>query len=145
MMIAVGIGVHNFSEGLAIGQSYASGAIRLAVILIIGFAAHNATEGFGIAGPLTGLSTRTSISFLIKAGLIGGGPTFVGTLLGGLWTSTAVYIFFLAIAGGALIYVSMLMYNSGRRQTTNDVLMIGLFVGLSAGFISDLMVTLGGV
>jgi ZIP family zinc transporter len=56
-----------------------------------------------------------------------------------------VYILFLAVAGGALIYVSMLMYNSGRRQTTNDVLMVGLFVGLSAGFVTDLIVTLGGV
>jgi ZIP family zinc transporter len=145
MMIAVGIGVHNFSEGLVIGQSYVSGAMRLAVILIVGFAAHNATEGFGIVGPLTGLEKRPSIRFLIGAGLAGGGPTFAGTLLGSQWTSAPVYILFLAVAGGALIYVSMLMYNSGRRQTTNDVLMVGLFVGLSAGFVTDLIVTLGGV
>ena len=145
MMIAVGIGVHNFSEGLVIGQSYVSGATGLAMILIVGFAAHNATEGFGIAGPLTGLEKRPSIRFLIGAGLVGGGPTFVGTLLGSQWTSAPVYILFLAVAGGALIYVSMLMYNSGRRQTTNDVLMVGLFVGLSAGFVTDLIVTLGGV
>jgi ZIP family zinc transporter len=145
MMIAVGIGVHNFSEGLVIGQSYVSGAMRLAVILIVGFAAHNATEGFGIVGPLTGLEKRPSIRFLIGVGLVGGGPTFAGTLLGSQWTSAPVYILFLAVAGGALIYVSMLMYNSGRRQTTNDVLMVGLFVGLSAGFVTDLIVTLGGV
>jgi len=145
MMIAVGIGVHNFSEGLVIGQSYVSGAMGLAVILIVGFAAHNATEGFGIVGPLTGLEKRPSIRFLIGVGLVGGGPTFVGTLLGSQWTSAPVYILFLAVAGGALIYVSMLMYNSGRRQTTNDVLMVGLFVGLFAGFVTDLIVTLGGV
>jgi ZIP family zinc transporter len=144
MMIAIGIGAHNFSEGLAIGQSYASGAIGLALILIIGFAAHNATEGFGIASPLTGLSKRPSLRFLALTGLVGGGPTFLGTVLGSLWSSTLVYILFLAIAGGALIYVSMLMYNSGRRQTTNAVLMVGLFVGLFAGFITDLIVTLGG-
>jgi ZIP family zinc transporter len=144
MMIAIGIGVHNFSEGLAIGQSYVSGAIGLAMILVIGFAAHNATEGFGIAGPLTGLSKRPSIRFIVLAGLVGGGPTFIGTLLGSLWTSPPVYIFFLAVAGGALIYVSMLMYNSGRRQTANDILMIGIFVGLFAGFVSDLIITLGG-
>lgn len=145
MMIAIGIGAHNFSEGLAIGQSYASGAIGLALILIIGFAAHNATEGFGIAGPLTGLSKRPSFRFLALTGLVGGGPTFLGTVLGSLWSSTLVYILFLAIAGGALIYVSMLMYTSGRRQTTNAVLMVGFFVGLFAGFITDLIVTLGGV
>ena len=144
MMIAIGIGAHNFSEGLAIGQSYASGAIGLALILIIGFAAHNATEGFGIAGPLTGLSRRPNMRFLAVTGLIGGGPTFLGTLLGSLWSSTFVYVFFLAIAGGALVYVAMLMYNSGTRQTTNAVLMVGIFVGLLAGFMTDLLVTLGG-
>jgi zinc transporter, ZIP family len=144
MMIAMGIGFHNFSEGLAIGQSYASGAIGLAIILVIGFGAHNATEGFGIAGPLTGLVKKPRIRFLILAGLVGGGPTFVGTVLGSLWTSAITSVFFLSIAGGALIYVSMLMYNSGRKQTTNDILMLGIFVGLSAGFVTDLIVTLGG-
>jgi ZIP family zinc transporter len=144
MMIAIGIGAHNFSEGLAIGQSYVSGTIGLAIILIIGFGAHNATEGFGIAGPLTGLVKKPSIRFLILAGLIGGGPTFVGTIIGSLWTSAIMSIFFLSIAGGALIYVSMLMYNSGRKQTTNEILMVGIFVGLCAGFVTDLVVTLGG-
>ena len=144
MMIAVGIGAHNFSEGLAIGQSYVSGALGLALMLIIGFAAHNATEGFGIAAPLTGLSKKPSVRFLGLAGLIGGGPTFLGTLLGSLWASTFTYIFFLSMAGGALIYVTMLMYNAGRRQVTNDILMLGFFFGLSAGFITDLLVTLGG-
>lgn len=144
MMIAIGIGVHNFSEGLAIGQSYVSGAIALAVLLIIGFGIHNATEGFGIAGPLTGLTRRPTVGFLILVGLIGGGPTFVGTLLGSLWSSNIASILFLSVAGGALIYVSMIMYNSGRKQTTNSVLMVGIFVGLFAGFITDLMITISG-
>ncbi|MDE1813409.1 MAG: hypothetical protein KGI05_01970 [Thaumarchaeota archaeon] len=144
MMIAVGIGAHNFSEGLAIGQSYVAGEIGLAIILIIGFGAHNTTEGFGIAGPLTGILKKPNTKFLAKVGLIGGGPTFVGTMLGSLWVSDVAYILFLSMAGGALIYVSMLMYNSGRRQTTNNVLMVGIFVGLCAGFITDLIVTLGG-
>jgi len=144
MMIAMGIGFHNFSEGLAIGQAYASAAIGLAIILIIGFGAHNATEGFGIAGPLTGLVKKPRIRFLILVGLVGGGPTFIGTVLGSLWTSTITSVFFLSIAGGALIYVSMLMYSSGRKQTTNDILLLGVFVGLCAGFVTDLIVTLGG-
>jgi ZIP family zinc transporter len=144
MMIAIGIGAHNFSEGLAIGQSYVSGAIGLAILLIIGFGAHNATEGFGIAGPLTGLVKKPRIRFLILAGLIGGGPTFIGTILGSLWNSSIAYILFLSLAGGALIYVSLLMYNSGRRQATNNILMIGIFVGLCAGFLTDLMLVLGG-
>jgi zinc transporter, ZIP family len=144
MMIALGIGTHNFSEGLAIGQSYVSGATGLAILLIIGFGAHNTTEGFGIAGPLTGLVKKPRIRFLILAGLIGGGPTFIGTILGSLWNSPIAYILFLSIAGGALVYVSFLMYNSGRRQITNNILMLGIFVGLCAGFITDLIVSLGG-
>lgn len=144
MMIAVGIGAHNFSEGLAIGQSYIAGQIGLAILLIIGFGAHNTTEGFGIGGPLTGLLKRPPPKFMLQLGLIGGGPTFIGTILGSLWNSGVAYILFLSIAGGALIYVSMLMYNAGRKQTTNDVLMVGIFIGICAGFVTDLLVTLGG-
>lgn len=144
MMIAVGIGAHNFSEGLAIGQSYAAGEIGLAILLIIGFGAHNTTEGFGIAGPLARLLKKPTLRFLILAGLVGGGPTFIGTVLGSLWFSSVTYILFLSIAGGALIYVSMLMYNAGRKQTTNNIIMIGIFVGVCAGFATDLIVSLGG-
>jgi ZIP family zinc transporter len=61
-----------------------------------------------------------------------------------LWTSVFTYVLFLSLAGGAILYVSMLMYNSGRKQTTNQILMIGIFVGLCAGFLTDLIVTLGG-
>lgn len=144
MMIAIGIGAHNFSEGLAIGQSYVAGEIGLAVLLIIGFGAHNTTEGFGIAGPLTNLIKKPSMRFLLTAGLVGGGPTFLGTILGSLWYSPVTYILFLSVAGGALIYVSMLMYNAGRKQTTNTILMIGILFGLIAGFGTDLIVSLGG-
>jgi len=143
-MIAVGIGLHNFSEGLAIGQSFASGAVALAVVLIVGFGAHNATEGFGIAGPLTGITEKTQISFLVKMGIIGGSPTFIGTLVGSIWVSQLTYIMFLSLAGGALIYVTLLMYNTARRESRNDLLMVGLFIGILAGFLTDLIVTLGG-
>jgi ZIP family zinc transporter len=145
MMIAIGIGAHNFSEGLAIGESFAQGSIQLALILVLGFAAHNATEGFGIAAPLTGLSNRPSTRFLLLAGLVGGGPTFIGTLLGSVWSSAIAYILFLSVAGGALVYVTMLMYNAGRRQATNDILMVGFFFGIIAGFMTDLIVTLAGL
>ncbi|MGI0042031.1 MAG: hypothetical protein ACRD94_08740, partial [Nitrosopumilaceae archaeon] len=69
---------------------------------------------------------------------------FIGTLIGSWWISDLAYILFLSIAGGALIYVSMLMYNSGRKLTTNSVMMIGIFVGLFAGFITDLLIEFSG-
>src|SRR6266581_6865087 len=143
-MIAMSIGLHNFSEGLAIGQSYASGAVALAVVLVVGFGAHNATEGFGIAGPLTGILEKPRISFLAKLGLIGGGPTFVGTIIGSLWVSELTYVLFLSLAAGALVYVTLLMYNAARRQSSNDLIMVGIFIGLLAGFLTDLIVSLGG-
>ena len=146
-MIAVGIGLHNFSEGLAIGQSYVSpvtGGVALALVLIVGFGAHNATEGFGIAGPLTGISEKPKVSFLVKMGIIGGSPTFFGTIVGSIWVSQLTYIMFLSLAGGALIYVTLLMYNTARRESRNDLLMVGLFIGIVAGFLTDLIVTLGG-
>ena len=146
-MIAVGIGLHNFSEGLAICQSYVSGVsggVALALVLIVGFGAHNATEGFGITGPLTGISEKPKVSFLVKMGIIGGSPTFIGTLVGSIWVSQLTYIMFLSLAGGALIYVTLLMYNTARRESRNDLLMVGLFIGIIAGFLTDLIVTLGG-
>ncbi len=75
MMIAIGIGLHNFAEGLAIGSSAARGALQLAVLLVIGFGLHNATEGFGIVAPMAAQGRRPSWRYLLLLGLIGGGPT----------------------------------------------------------------------
>ena len=77
-------------------------------------------------------------------GLIGGGPTFIGTILGSIWNSNLAFILFLSIAGGALVYVSMLMYNAGRKYTTNLVMMVGILIGLCAGFLTDLIISLSG-
>src|SRR5262249_58195289 len=80
MAIAAAIGLHNFAEGLAIGVSASTGEIGLATVLIIGFAVHNATEGFGIVGPLG--DVRPSWRWLAIAGLVGGGPVFLGAMVG---------------------------------------------------------------
>ena len=144
LMIAIGIGVHNLSEGLAIGQSFASGEISLALMLIIGFGAHNATEGFGIVGPLTGSPERPSKFFLFKLGLIGGGPTFVGTILGSFWVSDIASVLFLSLAAGALIFVILLMNVANSKTSKIGLMMTGIFIGLSAGFLTDLLITIAG-
>lgn len=143
-MTALGIGAHNLSEGLAIGQSFAAGLVGLGVVLAIGFAAHNTTEGFGITAPLVGLETRPKVSFLAKVLFIGGVPTLIGTLLGSVSYSPYAYVFFLALAGGALVYVTMLMFNTGRRRYSSGLMMSGIFLGLCLGFVTDLVVSLGG-
>lgn len=145
MMVAIGIGVHNLSEGLAIGQSYASNEISLALLLIIGFGAHNATEGFGIIGPLAGNQEKPSFLFLLKLGLIGGGPTFLGTLIGSFFISNIANVLFLSLAGGALIFVIILMNSSVSKNIKMPLLMTGIFIGLSAGFLTDLIISLAGV
>ena len=142
MVIATGIGLHNFSEGLAIGQSAASGAYRLLYVLVIGFGLHNATEGFGISGPLVG--QRPSWRFLGLAGLIGGGPTFLGTLIGSRVSSTPVSILFLALAAGAIVYVIGEMQHAGRKLGAHDVAMAGMLVGFLAGYGTDLLLGAAG-
>ena len=105
LLIAVGIGLHNFAEGLAIGASAARGEIALATVLVIGFALHNATEGFGIVAPLAAAGERPSWLFLLTMGLVGGGPTFVGTAVGRQFSSPALSVAFLTLAAGSILYV----------------------------------------
>src|SRR5712691_3498440 len=104
LLIAAGIGMHNFGEGLAIGTSAAAGQLSLAILLVIGFGAHNATEGFGIVAPLAGAQVRPSWGRLAVLGLIGGGPTFIGTIIGGQVTNPLLSIAFLALAAGSILY-----------------------------------------
>ena len=144
MMIAIGIGAHNFSEGLAIGQSYCVRSDRISVNLD-NWIRRPQCHGRFRHSRSTDRALKETESPLSRRDRINRGWSHISwNRARYLWSSTLVYILFLAIAGGALIYVSMLMYNSGRRQTTNTVLMLGLFVGLLAGFITDLIVTLGG-
>jgi ZIP family zinc transporter len=142
MLIAVAIGLHNFSEGLAIGVSARGGEVALATTLIIGFALHNATEGFGIVGPLGGV--RPSWRWIILAGLIGGGPTFVGTLIGYRVTSPALEILFYTLAAGAILYVVGQLWNSANRRLGGRLVLLGLSVGYLIGLASDLVITYGG-
>ncbi len=144
LLIAVGIGLHNFGEGLAIGGSAASGEISLATVLVIGFALHNATEGFGIVAPLAAEDDRPSWGFLLLMGLIGGGPTFLGTVVGSQFTSDALSVIFLTLAAGSILYVIVQLLGIAQRAGRNELLYWGLLAGLAAGFITDMVVTAGG-
>jgi ZIP family zinc transporter len=147
LLIAVGIGLHNFAEGLAIGQSAATGDIALATLLVIGFGLHNATEGFGIVAPLAGddEAARPSWQFLGLLGLIGGGPTFVGAALGHGFTSEPVSVAFLTLAAGSILYVITQLIGIAAKANRRDLLAYGLLLGVLAGFVTDAIVTAAGV
>jgi zinc transporter, ZIP family len=145
LLIAVGIGVHNFGEGLAIGQAAAANSISLAVTLIIGFGLHNATEGFGICGPMSGEGTRPSWGFLAALGAIGGAPTFFGTLLGQAWSSEAMSVVFFAIAAGSILYVVQELFLVNRKYGHTTLVMWLVLAGIALGFATDFVVSASGV
>ncbi len=139
LVIAVGIGLHNFSEGLAIGQSAASGELSLAVLLIIGFGLHNATEGFGIVAPLPSGHDRPGWGFLVLLGVVSGGPTFVGALVGQAVVSEILSVGFLALAAGSILFVVLQLLRVadkfGRRELLCWALLLGLFLGFATDFV----------
>jgi zinc transporter, ZIP family len=144
LLIAVGIGLHNFGEGLAIGGSAAAGEIGLATVLVIGFALHNGTEGFGIVAPLAAEGDRPSWGFLLLMGLIGGGPTFLGTAVGAQFTSDAMSVIFLTLAAGSILYVVIQLLGVALKAGRKRLLYYGVLAGLAAGFVTDMVVTAGG-
>jgi ZIP family zinc transporter len=142
LIIATAIGLHNFAEGLAIGVSASTGEIGLATVLIIGFALHNATEGFGIVGPLG--DVRPSWRWLALVGLIGGGPTFLGAVVGYNVTSEPLELLFYSVAGGAILYVIGEVWNGMRRFGHRELGLWLVSAGFMVGIITDLVVVYGG-
>ncbi|MFL5928571.1 MAG: ZIP family metal transporter [Gaiellaceae bacterium] len=144
LLIATGIGLHNFGEGLAIGQSAAAGELSLALVLIIGFGLHNATEGFGIIGPMATEPDPPSWAFLGLMGLIGGGPTFLGTLVGQAWVSPALATAFFAVAAGSILYVVIQLLEVCRRAALPRLIGWMLLLGLLLGFATDWVLVAAG-
>jgi zinc transporter, ZIP family len=145
LLIAVGIGVHNFGEGLAIGQAAKAGQVSLAVTLIVGFSLHNTTEGFGICGPMSGEGTRPSWGFLALLGAIGGAPTFFGTVLGQAWSSEAMTVVFFAVAAGSILYVVQELFAVNRKHGHATLVMWLVLTGLVLGFATDFVVQASGL
>ncbi|MCW5800003.1 MAG: zinc transporter ZupT [Nitrospira sp.] len=139
-MIAVGMGLHNLGEGLAIGTSYAGGQYTLSALLVAGFGLHNGTEGFGIVGA----AGKTPLSWRDVAllGLIAGLPTCVGTVLSGQGVSSYFSICFYALAAGSLLYVvlslTVISYTATRRLQVSA----GMFAGIAIMYLTAMLLTL---
>jgi ZIP family zinc transporter len=135
MMIAVGIGLHNLGEGLAIGAAYAVGAAALGTFLVVGFIIQNITEGLGIIVPI--LKDKPTIRSLAMLGVIGGAPAIIGAWVGGLVYSQPLSVLFLAIGAGAVFQVA---YEIGRQMIwkgmANRQIPVTVFAGVLAGMVT---------
>ncbi len=142
MTIASAIGLHNFAEGLAIGVAASTGEIGLATVLIVGFAVHNATEGFGIIGPLG--EHRPSWTWLIVAGLVGGAPVFLGAMLGYKVNSEPLELLFYSVSAGAILYVIGEIWSAMRRIGHRELGLLMLAAGVFAGIATEMVIAYGG-
>ena len=129
LLIAIGIGLHNFGEGLAIGAAFALGEAALGTLLIVGFTLHNTTEGLAILAPIA--KERPSIPLLLKLGLIGGVPTIAGAWLGGFVYSPVAAVLCLALGAGAIAQVVLQLSRQisrgpARRGFASAPVMLGL-------------------
>jgi ZIP family zinc transporter len=141
-LIALGIGLHNLGEGLAIGTSYASGEIALGTFLVVGFLLHNTTEGLGIVTPLA--EERPRLRSLILLGVLAGVPTILGAWLGGFTYSPTWTTLFLAIGAGAIAQVVYELWRMFSRRASSGMYAplnaAGLFLGLLIMYATGLLV-----
>jgi zinc transporter ZupT len=140
-LIAIGIGLHNLGEGLAIGAAFSLGEVGFTTFLILGFMIHNITEGLGIVAPLA--RTRPSIRGLIGLGLLAGIPTILGAWSGGLAYSPSFVVLFLGIGVGAIVQVVLeigKMLRRGSKAATAPLNAIGFVVGVLVMYVTGLFV-----
>jgi zinc transporter ZupT len=141
-LIALGIGLHNMGEGLAIGTSYATGEIALGTFLVVGFLLHNTTEGLGIVSPLA--DQRPSLGWLLLLGAIAGVPTVLGAWLGGFTYSPVRTTVFFAVGAGAIAQVVYELWRLFMRRVgaglTAPLNAIGLLLGMVIMYATGLLV-----
>jgi zinc transporter ZupT len=141
-MLALGIGLHNLGEGLAVGSAYASGQIALGSFLVLGFLLHNTTEGLGIVAPIA--KVHTEPRQLLVLGLVAGAPTVLGAWLGGFTYSPLLNTLFLAIGVGAILQVIQQLWQFFARQReaglTAPLNAVGLMLGIIIMYATGLFV-----
>jgi ZIP family zinc transporter len=141
-LVAVGIGLHNMGEGLAIGASFAIGEIQLGSFLIVGFMIHNVTEGLGIATPIA--KTRTALLVLVGLVLVAGAPTILGAWIGGYTTNEVLAALFFAIAAGAAFQVVVEVGRYVARNAPGGLrsghAIAGFIVGVATMYLTGLIV-----
>ena len=142
LMIAIGIGLHNFGEGLAIGAAVGLGSIAFSTFLIVGFALHNTTEGIAIAAPMS--RGKTSIGKLLGLGMIAGAPAIFGAWVGGFAFSPFSAVIFLSIGAGAIFQVIMIILKwvreEGDKNLSSAAVVSGLAMGMLIMYLTSILV-----
>lgn len=140
LMVAIGIGLHNLGEGLAIGAAIGLGEVALSTFLIIGFTLHNTTEGLAIAAPMA--RQKPMIGKLVAMGLIAGSPAIFGTWIGGFEYSPFSAIVFLSIGAGAIfqVVVSILNWIRQDQKIMSASVASGIAVGMIIMYVTSIIV-----
>ena len=136
MLVALGIGLHNLGEGLAIGSAYATGALALGAFLVVGFAIHNTTEGLAIVAPLGRSGARASVGRLAVLGLLAGGPAVIGAWIGASAFTPSLAAFLLGVGVGAIAQV-IVQIAPGLRDAAGRVLDRAVAGGIAGGDARD--------
>jgi zinc transporter ZupT len=142
LMVAIGIGLHNLGEGLAIGSAYASGALALGAFLVVGFAIHNTTEGLAIVAPLG--DARAGFGRLATLGLIAGGPAIVGAWIGAVAYNPSLAALLFGVGVGAIAQVVVQLVpaiRDERRRILYPRAVLGLIAGIVVLYATGLLVS----